>query len=251
MLRISCLFISLIFLASISFADEYRSKINNGFEYYRNGEYDKAASNFRDAGVLKPDRTLPNFNRGGALYKSNNFEGAAREFDSAISKGDNKYLADYYYNLGNSLYKTEKYDDAIKSYINALKINPDDLDYKHNLELSLLKKQQRQQQQQQQQNQDKKKKEDEENQEQQKDQNQQTEDQENQDQQKQEQKQQENQQQQQQQQEQDQKQQVSEDKQQMTEEQAKNLLSRFEEDEKEVQKKLKQVNLRGRSIYDW
>ncbi len=248
MLRVSCFIMWLAFMASFSFADEYRSKINNGYEYYNNGEYDKAASNFRDAGVLKPDRALPNFDRGGALYRSNDFEGAAREFDAAISKGDDKYLADYHYNLGNSLYKSEKYDEAIKSYINALKINPDDQDYKHNLELSLLKQQQ-QQQQQQQQNQDKKQEEDEKNQQQQQEQNQKSEDQENQDQRKQEQKQQENQQQQQQ--EQDQQKQVSENQQQMTEEQAKNLLSRFEEDEKETQKKLKQVNLRGRSIYDW
>ena len=88
MLRISCFIIMTLFMASLSSADEYRDKINDGYEYYRNGEYDKAADNFGEAGVLKPDRPLPNFDRGGALYRSNNFDGAAKEFDSAISKGD-------------------------------------------------------------------------------------------------------------------------------------------------------------------
>jgi len=242
MLRISCFIVSLFFITSLSFADEYRQKINQGYDYYRNGEYDKAADYFGEAGVLKPDKALPNFDKGGALYRSNDFKSAAEEFESAISKGDEKYPADYHYNLGNSLYKSGEYGEAIKSYINALKINPDDNDCKHNLELSLLK-----QQQQQQQNQDRNQKEDDKK-EQQQGQNQNQKDQKDKDEQQRESQKQENQQKQQ---EQNQRQQASENQQQMTEEQARNLLSRFEEDEKEIQKRLKQVNLQGRSIYDW
>ncbi len=37
----------------------------------------------------------------------------------------------------------------------------------------------------------------------------------------------------------------------MSEEDAKNLLSRFEEDEKEIQKRLKQVNVGRGSGHDW
>jgi hypothetical protein len=37
----------------------------------------------------------------------------------------------------------------------------------------------------------------------------------------------------------------------MSKEEAENLLSRFEADEKEIQEKLKQVILRGRSVNDW
>jgi hypothetical protein len=66
-------FVSVILAAISVSADEYRDKVNKGYEYYRNGEYDKASDNFTEAGVLKPEEALPNFNKGSALYRSNNF----------------------------------------------------------------------------------------------------------------------------------------------------------------------------------
>ena len=143
------LFFSVILLAANTSADEYRSKVNEGYDYYKNGEYDKATENYRQAGIIKPDKALPNFGKGAALYRSNDFEGANGEYSTAIDKGDAEIKADAHYNIGNSFYKSEKYDDAIKSYINALKINSDDEDYKHNLEMALLKQQMQQQQHQQ------------------------------------------------------------------------------------------------------
>ena len=237
----------LLFFLIVSFAanasgDEYRSKINEGYEYYKNGEYDKATENYRQAGIIKPDKALPNIGKGAALYRSNDFEGAGKEYSIAIDKGDDKIKADAQYNIGNAFYKTEKYSDAVKSYINALKINPDDKDYKHNLEMALLK-QQLQQQQQQHQSQDQReqkqgqqdKEEKDQKEQDQKQQEQQQEDQKRTDSEKKEQ----------------QQQRQSADEQQMSEDDAKNLLSRFEEDEKEIQKRLKQVNIGRSSGYGW
>ena len=236
----------LLFLLVISFAagasaDEYRSKINEGYEYYKNREYDKAAENYRQAGIIKPDKALPNFGKGAALYRSNDFEGANKEYGTAIDKGDDKIKADAHYNAGNAFYETKKYDDAIKSYINALKINPDDKDYKHNLEMALLKQQlQKQQQQQQDQDESQDQKEQKQNDKREKDQNEQDQKQQEQQQEDQERADSEKKQQQQ-----------SVDEQQMSEEDAKNLLSRFEEDEKEIQKQLKKINIGRSSGHDW
>ncbi len=201
-------FFIVIFLAATASGDEYRSKVNEGYEYYRNGEYDKATEKYRQAGIIKPDKAIPNFGRGAALYRSNDFEGANREYSNAIDKGDDAIKADAQYNIGNAFYRTDNYGDAIKSYINALKIDPDDEDYKHNLEMALLKQQlqQQQEQQQKQEQADSEKKE---------------------------------------------QQQQSMDEQKMSEEDAENLLSRFEEDEKEIQKRLKQVNIGRSSGHDW
>ena len=238
-------FLIAAFFASTASADEYRNKANEGYEYYRNGEYDKATENYRQAGIIKPDKALPNFGKGAALFRSHDFEGANREYSAAIDKGDNEIRADAQYNIGNAFYKTEEYENAIKSYINALKINPDDNDYKHNLEMALLKQQLQQQQQQQQDQDDNQNK---------KEQEQDKQDKKGEDQKKQDQKQQDEQQNQNQpdsEKEEQQQQQQSLDEQQMSEEDAKNLLSRFEEDEKEIQKRLKQVNIGRSSGHDW
>ncbi len=222
-------------------ADEFRSKINEGYDYYGNGEYDKAADYFGKAGVLKPDKPLPNFDKGTALYKSNDFEGAAREFAAAIEKQEGKYLSDFYYNLGNSYYQAGKYKEAAGSYIESLKRNPDDTDAKHNLELSIRKEQQQQKQQE---NQDQKND--------QQDKQQQKNDQNSQDKQQQENGDKQSQQPQKQEEKQDQEQMKAEEKEgEMTEEEAKSLLARFAEDEKEIQKELKQVKVRGGSANDW
>ena len=232
-------FFIVIILAATASGDEYRSKVNEGYEYYKNGEYDKATENYRQAGIIKPDKALPNFGRGAALYRSNDFEGANKEYSTAVDKGDDMIKADAQYNIGNAFYRTDNYGDAIKSYINALKIDPDDEDYKHNLEMALLK-QQLQEQQEQQQSQDENQ--DKEKQEQDK-QDKKEEDQEKQDQKQQEQNEEQA--------DSEKKEQQSMDEQKMSEEDAENLLSRFEEDEKEIQKRLKQVNIGRSSGRDW
>lgn len=231
-------------LISSARADEFRGKINEGYDLYKSGEYDKAAEQFKEAGILKPDHALPSYDKGAALYKANDFEGAAGEFESSIAKNDPKLKSDALFNAGNAYFKAQKYDQAIKSYVDALKANPKDKDYKHNLELALRQMQQQQQQQKQDQ-----KKDDKQNQDQQK-QDQQKKDEQKQDQQKQDQEQQ----QQDQKNEQDKKkdqQKGSPQEQEMSQEKAEELLARFADDEKDIQKRLKQVNVRGRSANDW
>jgi len=235
--------IVIIFFTVPANADEYRSKINDGYDYYKNGEYDKAADYFGKAGVLKPDKDLPNFDKGGALYRSNDYEGAAQEYGIAIDKSDDSInKADYFYNLGNSLFNAQKYDEAIKSYVNALKLNSRDNDYKHNLELAIKQLQQQEQQQDQNQQDDQENQQDKQKQDQ--NQQQQSED-------KKEDQQQQQQQQQDQEQEYQQSQQQAGEEQRMSEEEARNLLSRFEQDEKEIQQRLKQYNVGQGSQNDW
>jgi len=239
--------ISLILFGSVAYADEYRNEVNEGYDYYKNGEYDKAAERYRQASILKPDKMLPKIGKGAALYKSKDYEGAGKEFSTAVDKGDKKAAADMYYNIGNTRYKAQDYQGAVKSYIDALKINPNDKDYKHNLETALyqLKQQQKQNNNDNQDNKDKKDQD-------QKQQNGQQGDNKK-DQQKKEpdkQQQQPDQRDKQDKQQQMQQQQMTgEDK--MSQEEAKKLLARFSEDEKEIQKKLKQVNIRRGSSRDW
>jgi Ca-activated chloride channel family protein len=224
-------------------ADDYRSKANAGYESYKSGEYDKAVENYRQAGIVAPEKALPNLGKGAAEYRMKNFDGAGQEFSLAADKGSGKTKADALYNIGNALYGAGNYEEALKSYVEALKIEPGDRDYKHNLELALLKQQQQQQQQQQQDNkdgdkdqkdqqksekgdQDKKQKDQESNQKQQDSQRDEKDQQ-------------------------DKAQRQSADEQPMSEEEAKNLLARFEQDDKEVQEKLRRFNIGRSGGRDW
>jgi tetratricopeptide (TPR) repeat protein len=227
-----------LLIPDVAFADEYRDKINEGFDLYRNGEYDKAAEKFKEAGILKPEQALPDYDEGAARYKANDFTGAAAEYDGSIAKADPKLQADSYFNAGNAHLKAQQYDKAIEAYINALKIKPKDKDYQQNLELA-LRQMQMQMQQQQQQGQG--------------EQNDQSQNQQNQ-QQQQDKKDQQQQQQAQKQEDMKEKQKQPQQSQQddkMSEEQAQELLARFADDEKETQKRLKQVMMKGRSTNDW
>jgi Ca-activated chloride channel family protein len=237
--------IVLLFIApSFAVADDYRNKANAGYDSYKNGEYDKAEENYRQAGIVAPEKPLPNLGKGAAEYRMKNFEGAGREFSLAADKGTGKTKADALYNIGNSLYRAGNYQEALKSYVEALKIDPFDKDYKHNLELALLKQQQKQQQQQQKQdNKDENKKQ----------QDQQKSDKSNQEKEKKDQQADQSQQQSQQ----DKKDQEenarkqSADQQRMSEEEARNLLARFEQDDKEVQEKLRRFNIGRSGGRDW
>jgi Ca-activated chloride channel family protein len=233
--------VAAIILYGSAIADEYRNKINEGFDYYESGAYDKAAEKYKDAAIVKPEQALPNLYEGAALYKMNDFQGAADEFERSIVKDDPKLKADSYFNAGNAYLKDQQYDKAVQSYIDALKIKSKDKDYKHNLELAL---QQQQMQQQQKQDQGDKGDKGDKNQQEQNQQNQQSQDEQEKDQQQpaedQEKKDQ-----------QPKPQQAQRQEDKMSEEQAKELLSRFEDDEKETQKRLKQVMMKGSDANDW
>jgi len=254
---------ALIVSFAAAHADEYRKKANEGYDYYKNGEYDKAFDFYKKAGILKPEEELPAIGKGSALYKSKDFDGAIKEFSSAPTAGDDKLAADLKFNIGNAKFQEQDYKGAISSYIDALKLRPEEKDFKQNLELALSKLQEQQQQQQQQGQEG-----DQQDQGQQGDKGDQQQQSDNNDQQKQDsnkdndlnkdqqdqQNQQNNQQSQAQQDSLDQQQgqnAQAADEQKMSEEEAKNLLARFEADEQEIQKKLKQVNIGRGSKRDW
>lgn len=236
------LVILLISSAYIAKADDYRDKINEGYDYYKSGVYDKANDKFSEGGIIKPEEALPDYYKGAAQYKLNNFQGAIDEFNSSAAKNDSEIRANSHFNAGNAYMNMRQYDKAVQSYIDALKINPKDEDYKQNLEMALHQMQQQQEQQQQNQDQQGEGQDGDNNQQQQDQQNKQDE---KQDDQQQSQDQSDNKEKQQPQ------QQGQPQKQQMTKEEAEQLLARYEDDEKETQKRLKQVMMQGRSINDW
>ncbi|MBK7147693.1 MAG: tetratricopeptide repeat protein [Bacteroidetes bacterium] len=77
------------------------------------------------------------FSKAGAAYKAQNFEEAAKLYESLIAA--NKRNADVYYNLANCYYKLNLLGKSIVNYERALALAPDDEDIIHNLKLAQLK----------------------------------------------------------------------------------------------------------------
>ena len=217
-----------------------RKYIRQGNKEYNENEFNESEIQYRKALDKDINSYEGNFNLGDALYKQDKYEDAARKFSNiADPEMDTDELSRIYHNLGNSLLKNNQLQESIEAYKHALRNNPDDLDTKHNLAYAQQMLQQQQQQQQQQQNQD-------ENQEQQ-EQDQQNDQQNQQDQEQQEQQQQQQEQQQQQQQQQQQRDQI-------TEEDARRMLEALQQDEKQLQEKLKKQKARAQRIAvlkDW
>ena len=155
----------LLFLISInSIAQNKKSFLRDGNKLYNDSSYNEAEMQYRKSLEKDQDYFNASFNLADAIYKQERYDEASALFnaleDNAPSKND---LAKVYHNLGNSLVKEQKLKEAINAYKNALRINPDDDDTRHNLALSTRMKQNQENQEEQKENQEEQKENPEEN----------------------------------------------------------------------------------------
>ena len=130
--------------------------INEGNQLYQQQRYKDAAATYQKALNKDPNNYSGLFNLSNSLYQQKQYD-SSRKFlassEKAIKDKNGKSAVDY--NIGNSYMAQQKYEDAVKSYKQTLRNNPNDLDAKYNLSYAeeMLKKQQQQQKQQQKQDQ--------------------------------------------------------------------------------------------------
>lgn len=225
-------------VGSDAYAQEERRFIRQGNRHFENQELDKSEEAYRKALEKESGSFIAGFNLGDVLYEQENYEEAIKQFYSLSNITDDKeQLAKVFHNLGNTLLKEKQLKQSVEAYKQALRNNPGDMDTKHNLAYAqrLLNQQQQQQQQQEQE----KDQENEQDQKKEQDQSQQGQEQE---------------QDQQQQQQQQQEQQQQQQEQKMSKEDAERILQSLEENEKELQKKIKEKKSRDnrqKSDKDW
>jgi len=121
-------------------ADPYTTVMRKGNRYYRNSLYREALGNY-DQGVEKNGKSpVPHFNRGAALYKTEDYVESIEALTEAPKRADSsEQIAQIQYNLGNNHFQLGNYGKAAEHYTEALKEAPYDLDTKFNLELALEK----------------------------------------------------------------------------------------------------------------
>ncbi len=137
-----------LYVSSSLFAQQDKIFIRDGNKAYENKKFNEAEKNYSKALNKNSNSYKGAFNLGDAYYKQNKFEEAAEQFQAATHHSISKdSLAKAYHNLGNSLLKSKKYEDALNAYKNALKNNPNDEDTRYNYSFAqqMLKQQQQQQ----------------------------------------------------------------------------------------------------------
>lgn len=86
-----------------------------------------------EARAQKPEELLTKAN---SLYNENAYDSALALYEEIVEQGYSS--ATLYYNLGNTYYKLKNYPLAIYNYEKSLKLDPNNDDTKHNIEIAKL-----------------------------------------------------------------------------------------------------------------
>lgn len=132
-------------VATMVFADQsaYR-KNEQGNRLYQKEKFQEALKKYTEAQLSLPESLELHYNIGNVLYKQGQYVEAEEEYTKSIFS-DRKDLKAYsHFNRGNAQFMQQNLSGAIDSYIESLKIDPDDRDAKRNLELALQKLQESQ-----------------------------------------------------------------------------------------------------------
>ena len=232
------LFILSLLMCITSFAQNKKSFLRDGNELYTDSSYNDAEMQYRKSLEKDQDYFNASFNLADAVYKQERYEESSALFDALIDNAPTENaLAKVYHNLGNSLTQEQKLEEAIEAYKNALRINPNDAETRHNLALSKKQKQEQERQEEkkeeqqeekkEEQQEDKKNQEGEDKQEQNKEQEKEDEEKEN---------------------------QPEEKKEEMSKEDAEKMLEAIQQEEKELQEELQKKKVKGKRVKvlkDW
>ena len=71
------------------------------------------------------------------MYRMGQFDGSINDYDESLRYATGDLRSQGFFNRGNAAFQTQQYLQAVEGYKEVLRMNPDDLDAKHNLELAL------------------------------------------------------------------------------------------------------------------
>jgi len=140
--------------------------VREGNRLYREEAYDKAVGKYREGLQKDPESAIINFNLGTALYKNGKFRDAIAPLEKSLLTDDDEFRQDAHFNVGNAYVRSglsqeetnlsgaiESLKRAVSHYDEAVRMDAEDEDARHNdeiakKELERLKEKQKQQQQQ-------------------------------------------------------------------------------------------------------
>jgi tetratricopeptide (TPR) repeat protein len=136
-----------LFLQNSILAQSHQKAIKEGNQAYKKNEFEQAKTQYGNALQQKKDDPTAWFNLGNANYKTKQLDSALNAFDAAATNANNAELkSNALYNKGVALQNNKKLPECIGAYKDALKLNPQNIDARHNLQLALKQQQQKQKQ---------------------------------------------------------------------------------------------------------
>lgn len=137
------------------------ASVTDAYKAYQEGQFEKSATLYQKAQKKDPENFEIYYNLGNSLYKSGDYNFAINALNNAIKTQDLELQQKAFYNLGNAYFRsgelslqtnpkqtTELWESALKSYQNAIELNPQDAESHENLEFVKKKLEELQQQQQ-------------------------------------------------------------------------------------------------------
>lgn len=246
------LLLSLLCLCLFAQAQSAYQEIREGNELFKSNSFAEATKKYQESLAKDVEPVESSYNIGNALYRQEKYKDAARYFNQAANKTDDKLVkSNAYHNQGNSLLKEKKFEESVKAYKSALRNNPQNEESRYNLAYAqkMLQQQQEQEQQKKEEQKDEENKKNQENKDQQenKDEEKKNEEEKDEEPKSDEEKEQE-------QQEEQQKKQQQQQEQQVSREDAERILEALNQKEKELQEKLKKKKIKGVKVdieKDW
>ena len=131
-----------------------RSLVRRGNRQFDRERYERSVDSYTRALEASPNCFEAGYNLSNALFRSERYDKAEQTLKTFVvdSTRNEKDRAEAYYNLGNTQFMQQKLQEALESYRNSLRLNPEDMEAKYNY--AYTKKLLEQQQQQEQQNQE-------------------------------------------------------------------------------------------------
>lgn len=123
-------------------------KNREGNRLFTEGKFEEAEKAYLEAQVKSPGKPEILYNLGNSLVKQGKYPQGIQALQQSADKGNKQIKTDSLYNTGHALYSMGDYKSSAESFIEALKLDPEDMDAKHNLELALQKLKQQEQKQQ-------------------------------------------------------------------------------------------------------
>ena len=110
---------------------------NSGHDPYLSGDYAAALEAYQLAQERSSESGEPFYNSGNVLYRTGEYEDSVQYFDESLKHAQGELRSSGFFNRGNALFQQQQFRQAVEAYKEVLRMNPNDEDAKHNLELAL------------------------------------------------------------------------------------------------------------------